>query len=48
VLLAHRWIVVDMRKAFDRAVAQHHVVHTHYRFFAYPLERVLRIRKEVA
>jgi len=26
VLLAHRWIFVDMRKAFDRAVAQHHVV----------------------
>lgn len=26
VLLAHRWIFVDMRKAFDRAVSQHHVV----------------------
>ena len=26
VLLAHRWIVVDMRKAFSRAVEQHHVV----------------------
>ncbi|WCM23613.1 hypothetical protein NDK50_22380 [Paraburkholderia bryophila] len=26
VLLAHRWILVGTRKAFDRAVAQHHVV----------------------
>jgi hypothetical protein len=26
VLLAHRWILVDVRKAFDKAVAQHHVV----------------------
>lgn len=26
VLLAHRWILVDMRRAFDKAVAQHHVV----------------------
>ncbi|WP_454808354.1 hypothetical protein [Paraburkholderia fungorum] len=26
VLLAHRWVLVDVREAFDKAVAQHHVV----------------------
>lgn len=26
VLLAHRWILVDVRKGFEKAVAQHRVV----------------------